>query len=512
MTIEFIDNKNKFFEDVKALGRKNSATLGFMPEGGFEDYARKKSIIVAHDDKTLAGYLMFRDVSRFSRVSIVHLCISEEFRRKGISTALLNVLKSKYEKIYRGISLSCRTDFEFASSVWRNFGFVPLEKVRSRSFNEKYLNRWWYDFNQPDLFSVALNSKVKALLDMNIIVKLREAEKAVFVSPQEDPRGLLADWLIDEAELCFSQEVFNEIDRDDNLQRAAKTRALLSSFTQLQVNVEEQKKVVKHLEQIICGKSDNDISDRKHIASCIVSQTPYFITYDDGLLNRREIIEKQFSLQIFNPQEFIIQIDQLLHSEEYLPNQLIGVTSDFVSKPSPQELSNCINKFWMQKERENKPTFTALVSELINKDEGKLYVVKRHNDSIAFYGITEKEDSTDIELLRIFDKDICNALFFRIISEILRRNLKSNKSQITFKEKYISEQQKAILDRFGFVIQNDFYIKYVYNIIVDKENASKIIKQSYPLLTVNHSNRILLAVERKLFPLKIKGLDIPAIV
>ena len=32
MTIEFIDNRNRFFEDVKALGRKNSATLGFMPE------------------------------------------------------------------------------------------------------------------------------------------------------------------------------------------------------------------------------------------------------------------------------------------------------------------------------------------------------------------------------------------------------------------------------------------------------------------------------------------------
>ena len=66
MTIEFIDNRNCFFEDVKALGRKNSATLGFMPEGGFEDYARNKCIIIAHDGKTLAGYLMLRVVSRFA--------------------------------------------------------------------------------------------------------------------------------------------------------------------------------------------------------------------------------------------------------------------------------------------------------------------------------------------------------------------------------------------------------------------------------------------------------------
>jgi len=45
MTIEFIDNRNSFFEDVKALGRKNSATLGFMPEGGFEDHARNRKSI-----------------------------------------------------------------------------------------------------------------------------------------------------------------------------------------------------------------------------------------------------------------------------------------------------------------------------------------------------------------------------------------------------------------------------------------------------------------------------------
>lgn len=324
MTIEFIDNRNKFFSDVKTLGRKNSATLGFMPDGGFEDHAKNKCIIIAHEGKILAGYLMFRVVSRLSRVSIVHLCVSNDYRGKGVSTALLKALKEKYEKTYRGISLSCRTDFKHASKVWKDFGFVSLNTVRSRSYEENYLNIWWYDFNQPDLFSSSLTSKVKALLDMNIIVKLRESERSGAVSPLEDPRGLLADWLIDETELCFSPEAYNEIERDENLQRAAKTRKFLSSFSLLQIDVEKQKKVVTELENIICGTSENDISDRKQIASCVVSQTPYFITYDEGLLNKKAEIEKKYPIQIYNPQEFIIQIDQLLHGEEYLPNQLKG--------------------------------------------------------------------------------------------------------------------------------------------------------------------------------------------
>ena len=510
MTIEFIDNKHILFRDVKVLGRKNSATLGFMPEGGFEDHAKNKWIIVAHDGNVLAGYLMFRVVSRFSRISIVHLCVCDIYRGKGISVALLNALKNKYEKIYRGIALSCRTDFSYASSVWRNFGFVPRERVRSRSFDEKYLNRWWYDFHQPDLFSSSSVSKVKALLDMNIIVKLREVDNPDSVNPLEDPRGLLADWLIDEAELCFAPEAYNEIDRDENHLRAAKTRKFLSLFTQLQVDVEKQKKVVKDLEKVVKGKSENDVSDRKQIASCIVSQTPYFITYDEGLLNKKEEIENLYSIQIYNPQEFILQIDQLLHGEDYLPNQLKGVHSDSISKLSPRELSICVERFWMQKKGEEKQSFNALVYGIVNKNGGHLYVQKRYGEDVAFYGICEKSDSVEIELLRIYTGDLCSALFFQIISEILKINLKKKKSQIIFKEKYITEEQKDILYRFGFVLQNDNYVKCICNEVISKENAFSVIQQSYPSVMQKHDNRVLFEVERKLFPLKIRGLEIPA--
>lgn len=151
MTIEFIDNKSKFFTDVKTLGRKYSATLGFMPDGGFDDYAKNKCIIVAHDGRGLAGYLMFRVAFRLSRISIVHLCVSDNYRGKNVSTALFKALKEKFEKKYRGISLSCRTDFTYASNRWRKLGFVPLGRVRSRSYDEHYLNIWWYDFNLTNL-------------------------------------------------------------------------------------------------------------------------------------------------------------------------------------------------------------------------------------------------------------------------------------------------------------------------------------------------------------------------
>ncbi len=56
MKIEFIDGRHSLYQAVKKLGRKYAATLGFMPDGGFEDYAARRTIITASEDGVLQGY------------------------------------------------------------------------------------------------------------------------------------------------------------------------------------------------------------------------------------------------------------------------------------------------------------------------------------------------------------------------------------------------------------------------------------------------------------------------
>lgn len=75
MTIEFINNHHALYPAVKRLGRKNASTLGFMPKGGFDDYAIGKCIITASENGVLMGYLMFRQTTRHGRIAIVHLAI-----------------------------------------------------------------------------------------------------------------------------------------------------------------------------------------------------------------------------------------------------------------------------------------------------------------------------------------------------------------------------------------------------------------------------------------------------
>lgn len=510
MTIEFIDNRNKFFQDVKTLGKKNSATLGFMPEGGFEDHARNKCIIIAHQENELVGYLMYRVVSRYSRISIVHLCVADAYRGKGVSTSLLNALKGKYEKLFRGISLSCRKDFTHATAIWEKYGFNPIKEVRSRSFDENYLNTWWYDFHQPDLFSNYESSKVKALLDTNIIIKLRDAKNNPPQNSTEDPRGLLADWLVDEAELCYSSEVYNEVNRDADYRRAKQTRDFLPNFTQVQFDSDEQSKIALELQTIVHGNSANDVSDRKQLASCIASHTPYFITYDEGILNKKDDIESSYSIQIYNPQEFIIQIDQLLHADEYLPNQIKGVVFHSVSKLNPKDMQMCIDKFWRQHDGEAKHTFSNLVYQIINSANGRLFTVRKQDDIIAFYGISKEQNQEIVEFIRIIDNSSCNSLFCQIVYDILTNGLKEDKEKVIIREIYLKTEWENTLIRFGFISSQDGYIKFALKQQIDKRDLKSIIQESnIPLEIDDNDDASLIKVEKLLFPIKITRLNIP---
>jgi len=85
------------FPSVKDLGRKYATTLGFMPDGGFEDYGKKSGIIIASENDVLQGYLLFRESPRYNRVSIVHLCIDAKYRGTDISGLLLHNLVAKYK-------------------------------------------------------------------------------------------------------------------------------------------------------------------------------------------------------------------------------------------------------------------------------------------------------------------------------------------------------------------------------------------------------------------------------
>ena len=500
MNIDFIDSSHSLYPAVKRLGTKYKATLGFMPDGGFDDYAARRNIITASEGGELMGYLMFRVTGKYSKVTIVHLVVDGPYRGRGISTLLLNAVRDwAQEKGAIGMVLNCRKDYKNASSMWERFGFFAHDEHRSRSYEENYLVTWWYDFHVKDLFSEIYESstKVRAMMDLNIIAKLRD--KGQDVSPKEDPMCLMQDWLMEETELCYSPEVYNEVLRDNNRSRAQRTREYVrDAFTEARFDNEEQKRIATKLLKILPGRTDNDESDRKQVASCIAAGIPYFITYDAEVIKKKDVIESNYEIQVYTPQEFLLEIDQLLHRGEYAPSLLKAVRHHSVTKLSAAGLKKTVDKFLYTGAHEKKALFENTVNECLNCG-GELWTMNSQGEDVAFYGWSDNGERRTIHFLRILDGPLSNSLFCQIVTNCLQECVAVKRKQMVLKERFLKLEQRAILLRLGFQTDEGDFVKWIRNEIVMRRDVAPD----------EDCVEELVQVELKYYPLKIRDLEIP---
>jgi predicted nucleic acid-binding protein/ribosomal protein S18 acetylase RimI-like enzyme len=322
MKILKIDEKSAYLNQVISLGEKHKKTLGFFPYGAFVENARRKKIIIALINNTVAGYALFNVNQKSLLVYIVHLCIDSKYRKRGIAKALIEKISSMTQTL-SGIRVHCRRDFK-ASSFWPKVGFIAKGEKPGRAINGTTLTIWRYDYGQPSILQyiddLRIKSKTKAVIDANIFFELNKKN-----SPFEEVQGLLADWIEEDIELCLTPEIFNEINRNDNKDVREYTRKNAESYYILKSQQDKVSCIYSELRKyypIQISKSDD--SDLRQLAYTINSKISFFVTLDERLLKKSDQIFQRFNTKIIRPAQFIIQHDSLIRDSEYQPKKLEG--------------------------------------------------------------------------------------------------------------------------------------------------------------------------------------------
>lgn len=520
MQIKIITHNDHILNDVMALGKKNSKTLGLFPKDAFIDHAKKRNIIVAVDNNVLMGYLLFRITQSKGVISIAHLCIDTDQRNKGIAKALMNKLKETYKNLCRGIILSCRKDYVEASKFYEKSEFKAAKEVRSRSKKENYLVKWYYDFGNDDLFSSThlSTSKTNALMDACIVSKLRDLgeENSTEIS------GLNNDWLIDEIEYFYAPEIYNEINRDPDKQRADETRKFLGNYTEARFDPEERDKIYNELITIFSGHKANDVSDRKHLAECIASGIECFVTTDDELISASDKVYEKFSTRVLRPMELILSIDQIKNKSDYNSVRLAG--ANYESKNIEASEINTLSDVFICKElNERKHEFRNLLTLVINDlKNSHLKVVKDGEGKyIGIVGGKFDKENLNISIFRTRKNKISTVLFYQLVNDILNFSVDKGLVKVILSEKYLSESQIEILDNYGFEKREDVWQKFVVKgqfvaeqlLLKDPFEVSFLDIQSVQskILTLrdDEKNLFKLQLERKLWPIKFIDIEIP---
>lgn len=457
--VKIISRDSPFLNSVKALWRKHADTLGFFPDGAFEEYAAKKQIVVAVDfSGGFLGYLLFRITPSRNDASIVHLCVDPNKQRQGVAALLVKELIQQ-TKILRGISLRCRRDFQ-ASKLWPRLGFVPVSDKAGKSSSGSTLTYWWLGHNHPDLLSLAqekeLEQKLKVIIDANVFFDLKKKSN-------EESMALIADWLEDSIAICITDEMLNEINRSSNSQERIDSRSFASQFPTLPFNQDAFDNISALLGKYLpTSPTDQDKSDFSHLAKAIAAHAEFFVTRDDAVLNNSDNLYSEFGISVLRPADLIIEIDSLTRGHEYQPARLAG-TLYKISKVQSKQESLLVNTFQNQSDGEKQSNLKDQLRRLLSlpHDTECLVAWTHEKKPIGLIACGRVgDDILDVSLLRAISNHTLSASIIRfLISLIVKKALFKRLQIIQVSDLHLDEKTKEALVEDHFVLTNTIWSK-----------------------------------------------------
>jgi len=468
MRIETVQPESPLFQQVKALWRKYSDTLGMMPDGGFQDYAEKQRILGLVDENDLCGYLMFR-VSR-NRAHIVHLCVAESHRGNRASEQLVDELFRRTQHL-NGIELRCRRDFG-VSRLWPKLGFVPLGERPGRAHHGSTLTVWGMDYGKPTLLTMPPDSRVMdVVIDANVLIDIVDKRDT-------ESQGLCADWLQGEIRICITDEVFNDFNRQaDGVQRArrfldAENFARVSS-TQAAYREAEQllKPVVPE------SRSLRDESDHRHLIRAVAAGAKVFVSRDEPILRLAKEVYEATGLSVVRPSELISRLDELIHEEEYQPTLLAGTKK--VRRRRVSVLDETIVDV-IRIPDESKRDLLTRVRQW--QAEPQRYSVEEISDSegaiLAVYTIDKQGPAYRVVLFRVVAGRLSSTLARAILTTLLREVVVKKRDGIVVIKDGLSPFQHVACEDLGFRMGPDGWTKMVIHGLFGQDSLWEKIKSN----------------------------------
>lgn len=375
---------------VLALHRANKRWLGFLPDAGFEDRAAAGTLLVAVDHDQVLGYVLF-DLPA-NRVKIVHLCIASEHRGNGVARQLVEEVSSR-NQMRLGVELACRRDFP-ASELWPRLGFRPADERPGRATAGSVLTIWFLDHGHPDLFSAAPRDRELAAIDQMVLEDL----------VSDDPHGLesrylLDDWVAELAELCVTDQVFQETNDCADERRRLGLRRYAKQCRHIARGTGAEPDLLAMIAELAPSAG---AADHRHVALAVNGGADYFLTRDAPLLRHAEALEAQFDISVLRPEVLIDRLDRARRQDRYEPAALQG-TAISQSRLSASEQDNFAVSLLNNAAGERLASLRAVLRPALADPDGQEVLAFRERLGRLLGGVVRRfdEDRLVVEAIRV---------------------------------------------------------------------------------------------------------------
>lgn len=311
-----------FLDKIVAATDANRKAFGFNSRGAYEQCIKRAKIWVATNSKgDYLGHLMFGGKPPQS-MRIFQVYVSPAARGTGTGQALID------EIVRHAEDLSClylradvANDLNDAIKFWEAQGFCAVSKRKKDDPDDRPVLIYERPLSTPSLlpnieapleisFSGNISADRSYLIDLNIFQSLAR---------QQDEEKLVAEIikasLAGEFSLFCSPELKKELERhkkdnDTLLLLVDQTLPVIEAIQEAKVEQlqRELRPIVFPTRSEKRKKAENDVSDLRHLAYCILSHKSGFVTQEKAILRVSKALFGKYGIEVLSPEDFKIEI------------------------------------------------------------------------------------------------------------------------------------------------------------------------------------------------------------
>ena len=525
ITLERLGFPTPHLERIVALHRLNAKTLGFFPKGAFEEHAKLRQITIALEvDGSCLGYLLYR-IAR-GRASIVHLCVADSARGKGVARLLVDRLKQE-TKTLEGIGLFCRRDYDI-THLWSKFGFEAVSAKAGRGKDKQELTFWWFSHGHEDLFSRAAEPdpvRQRVVIDANVFYDLHTRE----TPESEDSKALLADWVQSSIELVATKELRNEIEKGADEERRRMNRAEATRYTTLAADDSEFQRLCTELRpRFPESVSLRDEADLRQVTYAIAGGAPFLVTRDQTLVERCEPLYRSHGLMVLHPAELINHLDSVEREGDYRPARIEGSHLKNALLKS-EMLDAAVTDFKVAAERESdfRKVLLHCLSQPKNMD---VQVITDDSNARVVLGVMDRQrqEILAVPVLRRGKHPLAATMVRNFLRACLAAAAIEGRSVVMLAETRLTDMDKDILGEFGFTSCGNVWAKLAMQSVGNLEMLAQVVRnlkldanlepaKQAALNAINAATELreasaFAAIERQLWPAKVVEADMPTFI
>ena len=489
---------------VDDLMKRNSQTLGFLPTEALNDYLHKGRVLGAKSEgDKLIAYLLY--APRQSSFHIFQLCVSQESKGQGIARKLLEELKGA-ATTQSAITLNCRRDFA-AHQMWPRLGFVPIGEKPGRSAAQLPLTMWHLTLKpttqmKMELFKAeASDETIDAIIDAQVFYDLCSPEEG----ESERSNALLSDFLVNSLNLWTTDELLNEIDRNEDSEQRRIHRSRLQQFPHVTHSPQLADDFYGRLKEILPDRTESQVSDIRQLAKAAASDVSIFVTRDQPLQGKAREIANLTNLRVLSPTKLIIELHELLDGQSYTPDRVSGLRLGWHRITASEHASLALDTFLNQgeKQRELKRNLDRHL-ERPNDYECELLKSEDEDVSIRITPIRSGE-AANIPLARVAHA-ADRVLFGRfLIADTIAEAVAKNQDMVTFDMSGLTASLIPDLIDMGFARHEDTFVKFCFSRCLSRAEVLQEIATLSPGLETEYRDVSDLELEKRCAPVSLNA-------